>query len=181
MRKVALGLLFTIIFLECATAQTKIQSLAETEGENYLPKSLGAALGRYDLNLSKDEIVGFDFEFFRLYALPGRNVARPIHDRDGRVRISGSLVTVDGTYYPFLSAFLKSRSTGEYEEIEFVTTRVKGISYHFKGKFSEKFIQEKPGRPYSDLRGIIIKTEKRKVTSSQDLPFTAMPDLPSAR
>jgi hypothetical protein len=171
-------LLFPLIFVTCTSAQTKPQMLAEAAGanENSLPKGLGAALGRFDFNGPRGS-AGTDFEFFRLVKLPGQDVHNPIHNRDGSVPISGSLVTINGTYYPFRKALLRTRPTGEYEEIEFVTKTVKGIFYRFKGKFLYRLAREKPGGPYSDLRGVITRNKKGKVTSSRSLPFAVFPEI----
>ena len=164
-----LSLLCALGFLGLAGAQTKGQT------ENDLPKSLDAAFGRYELNLPKDQPPGLDFEFFRLYRLPQQ--ASVALKRNGRVQISGSLVTKDGIYYPFLTAYFKTRATGEYEEVEFLTSRIKGVSYRFKGKFLDKITPEKRGGPQSDMRGIIIRDQRGKVTASKALPFTAYPEL----
>jgi hypothetical protein len=178
MRKFVLALLFPLFFLTYSSAQTKTETVTEADKgtETNLPKGLGGALGRFEFNGPKGSS-GADFEFFRLMKIRGQDIHDPRHNRDGSVPISGSLVTIDGTYYPFRIAFLRTRPSGEYEEIEFVTSRVKGISYRFHGKFLEKIVQEKAGGPYSDLRGVITRNENGKLTSTKSLPFSAFPEL----
>ncbi|PYT00844.1 MAG: hypothetical protein DMF63_05940 [Acidobacteria bacterium] len=176
MTNAALVLLVALTATIYTSAQTRTLTETETVAESFLPKELGAALGRYELNAPHGS-ENVDFEFFRLLKLPSQDVHHPKHSRDGSVPISGSLVTTDGTFYPFRTASLRTRATGEYEDIEFVTTMIHGVTYQFKGKFLEKIVQEKHGGPYTDLRGVITKNEKGKLTSSKSLPFSAFPEL----
>ena len=64
----------------------------------------------------------------------------------------------------------RTRRDGD-EWVKFQTAEVGGISYSFDGKFLKKSVQERIGRNYTTLRGILTKYKNGQKLSSARLGF----------
>lgn len=140
-----------------------------------LPESLGRSVGIYQINL-KNKPSGFEnFEYFFLEEFPNQDTNNPERDSDSKVFIRGKVRTNDGKVLKFKKASIKIIKINDedyYQDIEFETVKVGGISYQFKGKFSDVLIQEKGGvTDFTDIRGTLTKYKNGEKIAEIFLPF----------
>src|SRR5437763_1898012 len=91
-----------------------------------------------------------DFDNFELTTLSGREDEEIKIDRQDNAPIGGRLETTGKTIYKFKRALL-IMGKDNYEQLEFTTVKVKGVSYSFEGRLLER--PEDEGANYTVLRG----------------------------
>src|SRR4051794_10783627 len=109
-----------------------------------------------------------DFDNFELKRLPSQEHTEIKLDRQGNAPIGGSLETTDKIIYRFKSALLIF-GKDNYEQLEFTTVKVKGISYRFEGRILEN--EEEERGQFTKIRGVLTKYKDGKIIGTAKLGF----------
>ena len=142
-----------------------ISSSSQSAQQPDLTDNLVRYLGLYVFNYPRGKPPMFEkFRWIRISQFPDQDEDDPKTDSAGYTAIDGYVETIDDERFTFKKGLLKKNREGNYENFEFETEKVNGVSYTFTGDFLKKSINE--GGEYTRLRGSLLKYKNGQLVAN---------------